>query len=38
MQISAIEGVGGGLSQAFPVKGAQQGAQSNPTQSFGKVM
>jgi flagellar hook-basal body complex protein FliE len=37
MQISAIESVGAGLSQAFPVKGAQQ-AQGSPVQSFGKMM
>ncbi|WP_349256688.1 flagellar hook-basal body complex protein FliE [Geomonas sp.] len=36
MQISAIEGVGGGISQAFPAK-ATQGAQ-NPTTGFGKMM
>jgi flagellar hook-basal body complex protein FliE len=37
MQISAIEGVGGGISPAFPTKAAQ-GAQQNPTESFGKMM
>ena len=37
MQISAIEGLGGGISQAFPVK-ATQGAQQNSTTGFGKLM
>lgn len=37
MQISAIGSVGGGLSQAFPVKPAE-GAQQNPAGGFGKLM
>ena len=36
MQISAISGVNGGLSQAFPAAG-QQSPQS-PTEGFGKML
>jgi len=37
MQISAIAGVNGGLSQAFPTQAADT-TQKNPTQSFGQMM
>ncbi|GFO53355.1 flagellar hook-basal body complex protein FliE [Geomonas sp. Red276] len=37
MQITGIEGVGGGVSQAFPVKQAESAA-GNPTVGFGQLM
>lgn len=37
MQISAISGVNGGLSQAFPAS-ATQASQQAPTEGFGKML